>query len=77
MAESGREISETTIDVFAHGMAFLLTYRIIESPWYKVGSLVLTCGILYRYVIGLKFFVTQPKMMPPPLQRLFDLASIE
>ncbi|CAF1234003.1 unnamed protein product [Rotaria sp. Silwood1] len=69
--ESGKEMFETTVDVIAHSMGFFLTFRMIESIWYKIGALTLMFGVLYQRMIGLKFFFTEPKMMPSPLQRLF------
>ncbi|CAF2965059.1 unnamed protein product, partial [Rotaria sp. Silwood2] len=69
--ESGREMAETTMDVVAHSIGFFLAFCMIESIWYKLGALALMFGVLYRQMLGLPFFLTEPKMMPTQLQRFF------
>jgi hypothetical protein len=69
--ESGKEIFETTLDVVAHTTGFILGFRMIESNWYKIGALIVMCGAFYQRMLGFKYFLTEPKMMPPQLRRFF------
>lgn len=69
--ESGREIFETTTDVFLHTAGFLLAFRQIQSIWYRLFSIALMFVLFYRRMLTLKYFLTDPKMMPPQLQRFF------
>ncbi len=69
--QSGRSILETTIDVIAHTTGFILAFRNIESIWYKLSALILMFVLFYRRMLGLKYFLTEPKMMPVQLRRFF------
>ncbi|CAF1105509.1 unnamed protein product [Adineta steineri] len=69
--QSGKEIAETTLDVVAHTSGFVLAFRLIESYWYKAAAIILFIGLFYRQMLNLKYFFTEPKMMPPQLQRFF------
>jgi len=68
---SGKEMSETAIDIIAHTAGFILAFRMLESYWYQLGALILMFAVFYRQMLALKYFLTEPKMMPPQLQRLF------
>lgn len=67
--ESGREILETAADVTAHTAGFYLAFQMLQSFWYRVASLAIMSAILYRQMLTLKYFLTDPKMMPPVLRR--------
>lgn len=69
--QSGREMFETTIDVFLHTAGFLLAFRQIQSIWYRVFSVALMFVLFYRQMLTFKYFLTDPKMMPPQLRRFF------
>jgi hypothetical protein len=69
--QSGREMLETTMDVIAHSSGFILAFRQIESIGYQIFSLVLMLAFFYRQMLGLKYFLTDPKMMPIQLRRFF------
>jgi hypothetical protein len=69
--QSGREILETTIDVVAHSSGFILAFQQIESTGYKIFALFLMLAFFYRQMLGLKYFITDPKMMPPQLRKFF------
>ena len=75
LVESGKEMLETAMDVSLHSIGFFLAFRMIESIWYKIAALSLMFGLLYRQMLNLKYFFTEPKMMPPQLQRLFATIS--
>ncbi|CAF4159719.1 unnamed protein product [Rotaria sordida] len=75
LVESGKEMLETIMDVSLHSIGFFLAFRMIESIWYKIAVLSLMFGLLYRQMLSLKYFFTEPKMMPPQLQRLFTIIS--
>jgi hypothetical protein len=69
--QSGREMFETTIDVIAHSTGFFLAFQMLESIWYQLAALILMFALLYRRMLNLKYFLTEPKMMPGPLRRFF------
>jgi uncharacterized protein YqhQ len=72
LLESGSELLQTAADIIAHSAGFLLAFRMIESVIYQMGVFVLLSVLLYQRVIQLKYFLSDPKMMPKPLQRLFS-----
>ena len=72
LLESGSELLQTAADIIAHSAGFLLAFRMIESVIYRIGVFVLLTMLLYRRMIQLKYFLSDPKMMPKPLQRLFS-----
>ena len=77
--ESGREMLETTLDVTAHSAGFYLAFQMVQSLWYKLAVLMIMSALLYRQMLALKYFLTDPKMMPPMLRRwaaTFSSASI-
>ena len=69
--ESGREIFETTLDVSLHTAGFLLAFAQIQSTAYRLFSVALMFVLFYRQMLNLKYFLTDPKMMPPQLRRFF------
>jgi hypothetical protein len=69
--ESGREMLETTADVTAHTAGFYLAFQMLESIWYKIAVFVIMFIMLNRRMLQLKYFLTDPKMMPLQLRRLF------
>lgn len=73
--QSGKEMLETIIDVVAHTAGFYLAFRLINSSVFRLAAILLMLAFLYRQMLGLKYFYTEPKMMPPHLQRLFSLFS--
>lgn len=73
--QSGKEMLETGIDVTAHSAGFYLAFRMLTSVWYKLAAVTLMFALFYRQMLGLKYFFTEPKMMPPHLQRLFAAFS--
>jgi len=71
LLESGKEMLETTIDVVAHSAGFILAFQQITSIWYKLGAISLMFALFYRQMLSLKYFLTEPKMMPVQLRRFF------
>jgi len=69
--QSGRQMLETTLDVVAHTAGFILAFQKIESIWYKLTALILMFGLFYRQMLSLKYFLSDPKMMPTQLRRFF------
>lgn len=76
ISESGRQIFETALDVIAHTSGFVLAFRQINSTVYQVVSILLMLVLLNRQMLSLKYFQTNPKMMPSQLQRFFTSYSI-
>lgn len=72
IAQSGKEMLETTLDVTAHTIGFLLAFQQIRSFWYKLASVVLMLGLFNRQMLSLKYFLTDPKMMPVQLRGFFS-----
>ncbi|UJR32295.1 hypothetical protein I4U23_019759 [Adineta vaga] len=68
---SGKEMLETAIDVVAHSSGFYLAFLMIDSFLYKTIAILLMFALFYRQMLSLKYFFTEPKMMPPQLQQLF------
>jgi len=52
--EYGKEIMETTGDVFAHIVGCYLAFRPIKSIWYKIRTLVLICAAFCRNMLSIK-----------------------
>jgi hypothetical protein len=69
--QSRRETLETTVDVIAHSAGFFLAFRQLRSIGYKLSVLILMFALFYRQMLGLKYFLTDPKMMPAQLRRVF------
>ncbi len=69
--ESGKEILETTIDITNHTAGFILGFRMIQSYWYKIGAVIVMFTLFYQRMLGFKYFLTEPKMMPPQLRGFF------
>ena len=70
---------ETAADVTAHTAGFYLAFQMLQSVWYRLAGLAIMSAILYRQMLTLKYFLTEPKMMPPVLRRwatTFSGASI-
>lgn len=75
LTESGKEMLETTIDITAHTAGFIFAFRMIKSIWYKLGAFIVMFTLFYRHMLTLKYFLTEPKMMPPQLRQLFAAFS--
>jgi hypothetical protein len=60
---------ETTIDLVTHTVGFILAFRKIESIWYTLRAFIFMFALLYRQLINLKYFLTEPKMMPVQLRQ--------
>lgn len=69
--ESGKEMFETILDVVAHTSGFFLIFQNIQSIRYKLAAFVLMFALFYRQMLALKYFLTEPKMMPVQLRRFF------
>ena len=67
--DCAKEMLETTGDIVAHSIGFLLAFHQIESIGYKLVSILLTYALLHRSMLGLKSFVNDPRMMPSPFRR--------
>jgi len=63
---------ETSLDVLAHTCGFLLAFQQIHSMIYRFISILLMLGLFNRQMLSLKYFLTEPKMMPVQLQRFFS-----
>jgi hypothetical protein len=71
----GQQIAETIIDVFLHFMGFYFAFQNIDSVWYRITAIIAMTALVYRQMINLKYFMTDPKMMPKPLQKFFANAT--
>lgn len=72
ISDSGRQMLETSLDVLAHTCGFLLAFQQIHSMIYRFISILLMLGLFNRQMLSLKYFLTEPKMMPVQLQRFFS-----
>ena len=75
LIESGKEMWETSCDVFAHTTGSYLAFRMLDSIWYQIGVFAITAVVFHKNMLRLKHFLTEPKMMPATLQRLMKMHS--